>query len=208
MQPDLKKSYLYGEGTEMTPRKETPVDDREIIELYFERNESAISETDKKYGKLCRKIANKIIGDEHDSDECVNDTYLGVWNAIPPEKPNSLCAFVARIARNLAINRLKYRAAAKRNSGITVSLSELEEIISDTSTLDNIEDMELGGWISDFLYMQDEETRNIFVRKYWFFDSVEELSLQYGYTESKIKSILFRTRNKLRMHLEMRGVAI
>ncbi len=206
MQPEKRKCYLYGEGT-LTERR-TNMEDREIIDLYFKRDEAAIPETDIKYGRLCRKLAGRIIGDEHDAEECVNDTYFGVWNAIPPERPNSLCAFVARIARNLAISRLKYHAAAKRNSNMTVSLSEIEEIIPDTSVIDSVEDMELGGWISEFLYREDEVTRNVFIRKYWFFDSVEEISKEYGYTESKIKSMLFRTRNKLRFYLNQKGVAL
>ncbi len=184
------------------------MEDREIVELYFKRDESAIPETDKKYGKLCFKLAERIIGDKHDADECVNDTYLGVWQAIPPERPNSLCAFVAKIARNLAISRLKYRTAAKRNSEYTVSLSEFEEIIPDTSAIDELEDRELGQWISEFLYSEQEEYRNIFIRKYWFLDSVTEIAMQYGYTESKIKSILFRMRNKLKDHLTEKGAAI
>ncbi len=185
------------------------MEDREIIELYFKRDENAIPETDYKYGRLCRKIAVRIIGDEHDAEECINDTYFGVWNAIPPERPASLCAFVAKIARNLSITRLKYRAAAKRNSGVLLSLSELDEIIPDTAPeIDRIEDKELGEWISTFLYSEPKETRNIFIRKYWFFDSISEIAEQYGYTESKIKSILHRTRNKLKLYLRMKGAAL
>ncbi len=184
------------------------MEDFEIIELYFNRDELAIAETERKYGRLCRKIANKIIGNEHDADECVNDTYLGIWQAIPPQRPNNLCAFVAKIARNLAIGRLKYRVAAKRSCEALVSLSELEEVIPDVSSFDDIEDREVGRWISDFLYSENEEVRNIFIRKYWYFDSIEELSEKYGYSKPKIKSILFRTRNKLREYLAEKGIAL
>ncbi len=182
--------------------------DDDIVELYFARDEQAIAETDKKYGKLCRRIAHRITGDEYDADECVNDTYLGLWRAIPPTRPISLAAFAARIARNSAIGRLKYRKAAKRQCEALLSLSELEDIIPDTDGFENIDDREVGRWISDFLYGEAEETRIIFVRKYWYFDSVAQLAERYGYSEAKIKSVLFRTRNKLRVYLEEKGVAL
>ncbi len=184
------------------------MDDADIIDLYFRRDERAISETEIKYGKLCYKIANQILGDEHDADECVNDTYFGAWRAIPPERPDSLKAFVARIARNKAIGRLKYNAAAKRKCDALLSLDEIEEIIPDTGSFDSIEDREIGEWISDFLRGERDDVRNIFVRKYWFLDPIAELSEQYGYTETKIKSMLFHTRNKLRKYLEKKGVAL
>ncbi len=182
--------------------------DFEIVELYFARDERAIAETERKYGKLCHKLANRIIGDEQDAEECVNDTYLGLWQAIPPQKPNSLCAFAAKIVRNLAISRLKYRNAAKRNAGVILSLSELDEVIPDTAGFEDIDDGAIGRWISEFLYEQTQEVRNIFIRKYWCFDSVAELSGRFGYSEEKIKSILFRTRKKLREHLTRKGVAL
>ncbi len=184
------------------------MEDRDIIELYFDRDERAIAETERKYGKLCHSIAHRIVGNVHDADECVNDTYLGVWQAIPPQRPISLCAFVAKVARNIAIGRLKYKTAEKRNSNVLVSLSELEEIIPHTEAFDELEDKEIGHMISDFLYGENEETRRIFVRKYWYFDTIEELSEKYGYSESKIKSILFRTRNKLKGYLAKKGVEI
>ncbi len=184
------------------------MEDHDIIELYFERDEKAIDETARKYGKLCFGIANNIIGNENDAEECVNDVYLGVWNAIPPQRPGSFRAFVAKIARNLALTRLKYNKADKRSSHILVSLDELEEIIPHTDNFSLTDDRQIGGWISEFLYSQSEEIRNIFMRKYWYFDTVEELCQRYGYSESKIKSILFRTRSKLRIYLNEKGVAI
>ncbi len=184
------------------------MEDRAIIELYFSRDQRAISETSKKYGKLCHKIAKRITSDDHDAEECVNDTYFGVWNAIPPQRPENFVAFIAKIARNLAIGKLKYRMAAKRNSDSVVSLNELEEIIPDTSHFDEFEDREVGRWISDFLRKEDEIVRKIFIRKYWYFDSISELSFEYGFSETKVKSLLFRTRNKLREYLEERGVTV
>ncbi len=184
------------------------MEDHEIVALYFDRNEQAIAETQRKYGRLCHSIAMKIIGNEQDAEECVNDVYLGVWQAIPPERPDSLAAFVSRIARNLSIGRLKYRTAAKRDAGIVVSLSELEEVIPDPSSFEAVEDREVGRWISDFLYGEDEEVRRIFLRKYFYFDSISELAEKLGYSESKIKSILFRTRNKLKVYLTEKGVTL
>ncbi len=184
------------------------MEDNEIVELYFKRDENAIAQTQQKYGKLCHGIAKKIVGNESDAEECVNDTYYGIWQAIPPERPSNFCAFVAKVARNLSLVRLKYMSADKRNAEALLSLSELEEIIPDACAFEDIEDREVGGWINDFLYAEDEETRNIFIRKYWYFDSIDELSRRFGHSHSKIKSLLYRTRNKLKEYLTEKGVAL
>ncbi len=184
------------------------MDDRDIVELYFDRDEKAIAETAQKYGKLCFNIANRIVGDKNDAEECVNDTYLGIWNAIPPQRPGSFPAFVVRIARNLALARLRYRTADKRRSDIFISLNELEDIIPSSDEFEDIDDKEVGRLISEFLLEEKEEYRNIFVRKYWYFDTVEELSEKFGFSESKIKSILFRLRNKLKVYLSEKGVQV
>ncbi len=184
------------------------MEDRDIIALYFSRDEQAIAQTAAKYGKLCHKIARQILRDEGETEECVNDAYLGAWNKIPPANPVSLCAFVAKIARNHALSRLKYKLAEKRNPDALVSLSELENVLPDLSAFDEIEDRELGQWISEFLWEEPEETRNIFLRKYWYFDSIEQIAEQFGYSESKIKSLLFRTRNKLKAYLTAKGVVL
>ncbi len=184
------------------------MEDHNIIALYFSRDEKAIAETAAKYGKLCFNIANRITGSKEDAEECLNDTYNGLWRSIPPERPNSLSAFAAKIARNLALGRLKYNKAARRNPDVLLSLSELEEIIPDTAGFEAVDDREVGRWISDFLREESEEARNIFIRKYWYFDSIADLIMQFGHTESKIKSILFRTRNKLREYLGERGVSL
>ncbi len=184
------------------------MEDREIIDLYFARDEQAIVETERRYGKLCHKLARRIIGNEQDAEECVNDVYLGVWQAIPPERPRSLAAFVARVTHNLSVARLRYRMAAKRNPDVLVSLSELEEIIPDPAAFEELEDRDVGQWISEFLYTEEEDVRHIFVRKYWYFDSITEIAETFGYSESKVKSILFRTRNKLKLYLTEKGVAL
>ncbi len=184
------------------------MEDREIVDLYFARDEQAIAETARKYGKLCHKLAHRITGNEQDAEECVNDAYLGVWQAIPPHRPVSLAAFVAKVTHNLAVARLRYLMAAKRRPDALISLSELEEVIPDTASFDEIEDREVGQWISEFLYGEEEEVRHLFIRKYWYMDSIAELSEKFGYSESKIKSILFRTRNKLKAYLTEKGVAL
>ncbi len=184
------------------------MEDHEIIALYFDRNEQAIAETQRKYGKLCLGLARRIIGNEQDAEECVNDVYLGVWQAIPPQRPSSLSAFVAKITRNIAIARLRYRKASRRDSDAMVSLSEIEEIIPDPDAYEAVEDREIARWISEFLYEEDEEVRNIFLRKYWYFDSIATIADAFGYSESKIKSLLFRTRNKLKNHLAEKGVSL
>ncbi len=209
MQPNGIKCYLIVEGTfEINLGRRTDMNDREIVELYFTRDEDAIAETQKKYGRLCHNIANRILCNEHDAEECVNDVYLGAWQAIPPNRPRSLCAYVARLARNIAIRRLKYRSAAKRAAEVTISLDELEDIIPSDPDLESLDDADLGRMISDFLLSQPDDVRNIFMRKYWYFDSVDEISEKFGYSESKVKSVLFRTRNKLREYLTEKGVAL
>ncbi len=181
------------------------MDDSKIIDLYFERNEEAIRQTQIKFSKLCHGIAYNVLGNTADAEECVNDTYLGVWNSIPPEKPNSLKAYVARIARNLSLKRLAYNTADKR-SGIAVDFSELEGVLADHETAMGEE--EIGRLINDFLKQEKEDARNVFLRKYWFFDSVESIAVRYGFSESKVKSSLFHTRTRLRKYLESKGVYV
>ncbi len=184
------------------------MDDRELIALYFARDERAIAETAAAYGRLCRGIAENILGDAHEAEECVNDTYLGVWQAIPPAEPQSFRAFIAKIARNRAIGRLSHNTAARRRPAALLSLSEIEEIIPVGGGFEEIEDRELGRMISDFLRGEKEDVRNIFIRKYFFLESVALLSERYGASGAKIKSILFRTREKLRSYLAEKGVTL
>lgn len=184
------------------------VDDLSIIELYFERDEQAIRETDQKYGKLCYKIAYNILESREDSEECVNDTYLGVWQAIPPTRPKSLMAFVCAITRNLSLKRLEAETAQKRSHSAVVSLSELEDILPDERIKDSLGDEELGRLISRFLRRQKADARNVFIRKYYFFDSINEISARYGFSESRVKNMLYHTRNRLRDFLIKEGVEI
>ena len=184
------------------------MEDERIIALYFERSESAIEETSRKYGGLCFEVADSILRSRADSEECVSDTYLSVWNAIPPTKPLSLRAFVLKITRNISMSRLRKNLAQKRTSGLEVSLDELEDILPDERIAPDFEPSDVGAVISEFLMKCDPDARNIFIRKYWFFDTVEEISRRYGFGESKIKTSLHRTRERLRVYLTERGVRV
>ena len=184
------------------------MDDRNIIELYFDRNENAIKETDNKYGKLCLRVAYNVLNNHSDSEECVNDTYLSVWNQIPPTRPNNFMAFLCKITRNISLKRYSFNHAAKRNGLIDISFSELESILPDYTYQPNLEDEYLGGLISDFLRSETEDARNVFLRKYWFFDTVEEIAERYSFTESKVKSMLSRTRNRMKDFLIQKGVQV
>ena len=184
------------------------MDDLRIIELYFKRDEQAIKETDVKYGKLCHNIAYNILNNHEDSQECVNDTYVGAWNAIPPTRPNNLMSFVCRIVRNLSLKRLEFLKREKRSAEVILSLDELAAVLPDERYAPNASDEDVGKLISKFLRKQKEDARNVFIRKYYFFDSIEEIAERYGFTESKVKNMLFYTRNKLRDYLIKEGVEI
>ncbi len=184
------------------------MDDLNIIELYFARNEQAIKETAKKYGKLCHRIAHNILGNDEDSDECVNDTYIGIWNAIPPARPNNFMAFVCKITRNLSLNRLEAQSRQKRSQFTLVSLDELAEVLPDESIAVSISDEDLGRLISKFLRSEKEEARNVFIRKYYFFDSIGDIASRYSFTESKVRNMLYHTRAKLKIYLTKEGIEI
>ena len=184
------------------------MDDLRIIELYFERDEQAIKETDAKYGKLCHRIAYNILNNHEDAEECVNGTYAGVWNAIPPTRPNNFMAFVCKIARNLSLKRLEFVKREKRSQAVLVSLDELEAILPDERYAPDISDEDIGKLISDFLRRQKEDVRNIFIRKYYFFDSIGDIAERYSFTKSKVKNMLFHTRNNLKDYLIKEGVEI
>ena len=184
------------------------MDDQRIIELYFERDEQAIRETDAKYGKLCHSIAYNILNNHEDSEECVNDTYISVWNAIPPTRPNNFTAFVCRIARNMSLKRFEFMKREKRSAEELASLDELSAILPDERYSPDVSDEDIGKLISKFLRSQKEDVRNVFIRKYYFFDSVKEIAERYGFTESKVKNMLFYTRNKLKDFLIKEGIEI
>ena len=184
------------------------MDDLTIIDLYFSRDEKAIKETDIKYGRLYFSTAVNILGNDEDSEECVNDTYLSVWNAIPPARPKHFAAFICKITRNLSLKRLAYNQAQKRNRAVTVSFHEFEDYLPDNSITPDADNQEIGKKISDFLRTKSPVVRAVFIRKYWFFDTVSDIASKYSFTESKVKSMLYHTRNKLREYLRKEGIEI
>ena len=184
------------------------MDDLRIIELYFERDEQAIKETDTKYGMLCHSIAYNILNNYEDSEECVNDTYVGLWNAIPPTRPNSFISFLCRITRNLSLKRIEFMTREKRSAEVILSLDELEWVLPDNRYAPGVSDEDVGKLISQFLRIQKEDVRNVFIRKYFFFDSIAEIAECFGFTESKIKNMLYYTRKKLRDFLIKEGIEL
>ena len=184
------------------------IEDSRIIELYSERNETAIKETEQKYGRLCYSIAYNILGNSEDAEECVNDTLLSVWNKIPQTKPENLKGFVCRIAGNTALKRLEYNTAEKRSTNAAVSLTELEEIVPDNRFPPDKTPEDVSKLISAFLRRQKPEIRKVFIRRYWYFDSVSDIAARFSFSESKVKSMLFHTRNKLKKYLMKEGIDI
>lgn len=185
--------------------------DEQIIELYFARAESAIAETDIKYGRYCTTIAFNILRSNEDSEECKNDTYMKTWNVIPPKKPDNFRAFIGRIARNLALDMYEKMHRKKRDINSTEAiLDELAECIPDrNSDVEKIsEDAELRDCINTFLGTISEENRKIFVRRYWYAGSVEDIARDYGFGKSKVKMSLLRTREKLKEYLESEGITV
>lgn len=185
------------------------MEDKTIIELYWQRKEEAIEETSLKYGALCSYIAKNLLSSHEDCEECVNDTYLAVWNAIPKERPNIFSAFICRITRNLALKKYEYLSAAKRNPGAITSLEELGECISGTESIESeMEKRQIESTINEFLWQLNPEKRNIFIRRYWYFDTIESICKRTGFTKSKVKSMLYEMRQKLRKRLENEGITV
>lgn len=186
------------------------MEDNKIVELYLQRDESAIKETKDKYERYCAYIANNILNSERDTEECLNDTYLMTWNSIPPNKPRSLRAYVGKIARNIAINRYNSIKAKKRNDGIEIVLDELNEVLDDVESDGRslTDELTLKYALNIFVGSLKQETREIFVRRYWYLSSIKEISRDYGISESKIKVTLFRTRELLRDYLKKEGIVI
>ena len=186
------------------------MEDDKIIMLYWNRDERAIHYTDVKYGTYCNAIAYRNLGNHEDADESVSDTYLHTWNTIPPTRPSKLSLFLGKITRNIAIDLRRKNGAKKRGSGeYDLALEELEYCLSgDSDPEEAMMQSELRAFIDDFLASLPVAQRRVFIRRYWHFCSVQEIAEQYGYSLSKTKSILFRTRNSLRDFLSERGVTV
>ncbi len=177
------------------------MEDEAIVALFWNRSPQAIEELDKKYGKLCHKLANNIVNSREDAEECVNDAYLGVWNAIPPARPHPLRAYLVKVVRNVAWKVCERRQAAKR-SGCTVALEELEGCLTDGKTVeDEVEARELARLIEAFLDTLTAKERVIFMRRYGFLDSYGEIARRVGISEKNVSVRLSRMRRKLRDYL-------
>ena len=186
------------------------MDDRQIIALFNERSEAALSETAKKYGRYCRTVAYNILYNEEDSEECVNDTWLRAWEAIPPQCPVRLSAFLGKITRNLALNRYKHKNREKRGGGQTLLV--LEELAECVPGAESTEEAAGAALLVDvlnrFLEKLSAEKRKIFMRRYWYMSSVKEIAEEFGLSESKVKMTLLRLRNKLKQTLEKEGIIV
>lgn len=186
------------------------MEDATIVSLYWQRSESAIEETARKYGAYCRAIARNVLHCDADEEECVNDTYLGAWNAMPPQRPVILRAFLGKIARNLALGRLDYNSARKRGGAVTVILEELEECLAapGMGVEETYEAKETVKAINGFLHGLNPIERIVFLRRYWYLDSIREVADRLGMSESKVKSMLFRTRKRLQEYLKREGIIV
>ena len=195
--------YIWVKGSDFT-------EDSRIIELYFERNESAVTETDKKYGAYCMTVSKNILGNEEDAKECLNDTYLAAWNSIPPKIPEKLSLFLGKITRNLSLNRYRKNETKKRGGGTAdIVFDEIGEIISGSENPEEkFERKEIIGAVNEFLRTLPEEKRSIFICRYWYFDSIEDIAARFGKKESGIYSSLERTRKNLWKYLSERGYEI
>ncbi len=183
------------------------MEDKKIVELYLERNEEAISTTSQKYGRYCEAIAYNIIGNHEETEQCINNTLLEVWNSIPPNEPNNLRAYIGKIARNNALDIIKESTAKKRGGkGFDLILEELYDCSSDYSVEDIAEQHELLSAINDFLKHLTEKKRNVFVLRYWNCCDVSEIADVMGLTEANVYKILKRERKKLLEYLQRRGV--
>lgn len=183
------------------------IDDEKIIELFFERSERGIQELDRKYGKVCHNLSYHIVGNRQDAEECVNDAYLGAWNAIPPVRPNPLLSYIAKIVRNISLKIYWGKEAAKRSSHYTIALEEIEACIAGPNTAEaEMEARELARIIENFLDTLTPENRVIFMRRYWFADNYKDIAEFVGLSEKNVSVRLTRIRKKMKQYLTEREV--
>lgn len=186
------------------------MDDGQIVGLYWKRSENAISETANKYGRYCYYIAYNILRNNEDSEECVNDTYMKAWNAMPPQCPKCLSTFLGKITRNLSLNLFHHNNAAKRNPGQYIyALEEFAECVSYQSGAEEVENRDvIISTFNRFLEQLSKRDRKVFVRRYWYFSSIAEIAKEYGLSEENVKVILLRSRKKLKIILEEEGIYV
>ena len=182
------------------------MEDKQIVDLYFERSESAISETDKKYGRYCHYIAYRILENDEDVKEIVNDTYLKAWNTIPPNRPDPLKPYVGMLSRQLSLDRYEEYRAQKRGGQVMLVLDELAECIPDGNSGEDIgESIALQDALNKFVWSLSDKAQNVFVRRYWYSSSISEIAEEYGMKESNVTVLLLRTRRKLKAYLQKEG---
>ncbi|WP_426351028.1 RNA polymerase sigma factor [Alloiococcus sp. CFN-8] len=186
------------------------MEDKQIVDLYWARSESAISETADKYGRYCYYIAFNILYNDEDSKECVNDTYMKAWGAMPTHRPNKLSTFIGKITRNLSLHKYEKYTAEKRGAGqVPLALDELKECVPSWDRVEQaVDDMVLIEIFNSFLGDLSIETRKIFMRRYWYLSSIKEIAADFKVSESKVKMSLLRTRKKLKQILEKEGVVL
>ena len=182
--------------------------DAQIIALYWDRDEEAIRQTDLHYGSKLHHLAHKIVQNFEDAQECVSDTYLKTWDTIPPKRPEYFFAYIAKICRNFALGVLDWKSAAKRKGEVVALTQEMETCIPDPQHERRLEGEELGKILNRFLEGLSYDNRVIFLRRYWYLDTVAEIADRYGMTESKVKTSLHRTRAKLHSYLEKEGISV
>lgn len=183
------------------------MEDEKIVALYWARAENAIAETSAKYGSYCHTIARNILGNTQDAEESVNDTWLDAWHSMPPQRPSLLGAFLGAITRRLSIDKWRRRSAQKRGGGQTeLALEELSECVpAGSDTAQSAEANLLAAVLEDFLAGLPETERRVFLCRYWYLDPVAEIARRFSFSESKVKSMLYRTRARLRARLEKEG---
>lgn len=184
------------------------MEDSTIVELYWERDDRAVDATMEKYGEKLSHLAENIIRIKEDAEECVNDTYLRTWNSIPSNRPERFFAYIAKICRNLALNRVERMNAQKRSADIIEFSAELELCIPDPNDEKRADGEAIGKALSHFLRTLPEQQRLIFMRRYWYFESIKGIAERYGISESKVKTTLFRVRTGLRKYLEREDISL
>lgn len=195
-------------GADCTER--SPMNDRKIIELMWERSETALCELSQKYSRLYKAVLREILGDDSDADECANDVLLAVWNSIPPNRPDSLPSYVCKLARRIGIDRLRHNTRQKRNTGYTIMLSELEDCLPSEEPSDDAEERSelIRSVLSDFVRGLDPETEILFIRRYIYLESVTELAERFEMKENHVSVKLYRARKKLKKLLEKEGISL
>ena len=184
------------------------MEDKQIISLFLARNEDAIRHTDDIYGRRLFHLADNIVKNDQDAEESVSDTYMKAWDTIPPQQPNHFFAYLARICRNFALGKLDWKNAAKRKAEVVSLTQEMESCIPDTSRDTELDAKELGKILNAFLRTLTPESRMVFMRRYWYVDTVAEIAARYGISESAVITRLSRTRAKMRAYLEKEGIYV